>query len=376
MNSNTKPLVSAVFSDIHLGHKKNPTSNIIKALEESIFNNQQSTQWDILYLAGDVFDTLLELKSDEVGEIELFATNLLRHCSKHDIVLRVLEGTPSHDWKQSQVFSRMKEIAKIELDYQYIDTVSIEYIEKFNIHVLYVPDEPPFQNTDETFNEVKRLLQINGLTKVDYAIMHGQFDFQLPAHIKNLPRHSSKDYLDIVRYYIFIGHIHTHSLFDRIMAQGSFDRLSHGQEELKGYAVSIVDEYEQNIFFVENKLARTYITINCENLDLKNTIEYIRDKCFSLASNACVRIKAELKHPIFSNMSELIKMYPTITWSKLVAEEKDKKTIVEKQEDDILYTPITIAKDNIVSLIRTRLDLSVKDSKFNDSCIAILEQFK
>ena len=96
----------------------------------------------------------------------------------------------------------------------------------------------------------------SGLTKVDYAVMHGQFDYQLPKHITGMPRHDSQKYLDIVKHYIFIGHIHTHSVYDRIIAQGSFDRLTHGQEEPKGYVVSIVDD-EEKISSLRNTYART-----------------------------------------------------------------------------------------------------------------------
>lgn len=373
MNSNIDSLKIAVFSDIHLGNKRNPTTNIIHALRTEIIHNPEAIAWNIIFLAGDVFDTLLELKSDEVGEIEMFVSDLLKFCCQHKIKLRVLEGTPSHDWKQSQVFVRMQRITQSQVDLNYIENISIEHIDDLNIDVLYVPDEA-HPTTEETYSAVMELMKLKGLTKVDYAIMHGQFEFQLPSHIQNMPRHDSQKYLDIVKHYIFIGHIHTHSLYDRIMAQGSFDRLTHGQEEPKGYAVSIVSEQEQNVFFVENKLARKYLSLACYELDLKSTIEYVKKKCSKLPANACVRIEAEPKHPIFANMSELIKMYPTLTWSKLAKDREEKKEMKQHVEE-VVYTPITITKDNIVSLMRTRLEPIMKDPRLFTRSIQLMEEF-
>ena len=58
----------------------------------------------------------------------------------YNIILRILEGTPSHDWKQSKLFIHLNDLTKAGTDVKYIDSLSIEYIDKFGINVLY-PDE-------------------------------------------------------------------------------------------------------------------------------------------------------------------------------------------------------------------------------------------
>ena len=372
--STSDELIIATFSDIHLGNKRNSTSKIIENLNREIINNPQAFKWNILFLAGDVFDTLLELKSDEVEEIKYWIAGLLKFCQRHDIILRILEGTPSHDWNQSRIFITLANILKLEnLDISYIDKIDIEYIPRYDINILYVPDEIK-PSTEEIYSDVKELLRLKGLTKVDYAIMHGQFDFQLPSHITGMPRHNSSLYLEIVKHYIFIGHIHTHSLFDRIVAQGSFDRLTHGQEEPKGYAVSIVNETERNVFFVENKSARTYITVNCRDLSLENSLQLIKAKCEKLPDNSCIRIEGEMKHPVFANMAELIKLYPMFVWSKLAKDKDDNKKEVIVEEE-ITYIPITITSENIISLLRPRLDHGLKDKHLIDRSIEIMREF-
>lgn len=359
------------ISDIHLGSKRNNTAKIIDNLYKAVNDNPESTDLDIIFLAGDVFDRLLNLKSDECPEIQIWISDLLKFCAKHDIVLRILEGTPSHDWTQSKLFVTTAKMLKLKnLDIMYIDKIHIEHMDKFNMGILYVPDES-MPTTEETYIKVKELMRSANLDKVDLAIMHGQFDYQLPAHITGLPRHNSSDYLDIVTDYIFIGHIHTHSINDRIVAQGSFDRLSHGEEEPKGYVKAFISEKDRNVFFIENKTARQYVTINCRNLSLEDTITKIKLDVSNLEHDACVRIEGELKHPIFTNMDMLVRLYPTFTWSKL-AKDKDNKNEVKSEVVTIDYEPIIINKENIQGLIKQRLS-KLKDIELERHCDELLE---
>jgi DNA repair exonuclease SbcCD nuclease subunit len=345
----------AVFSDIHLGSKKNRAADIVKALDVAIFENKENTQLDIIFLAGDVFDRLLELNCEEIPVIDYWITRLLEYCAKYDILLRVLEGTPSHEWKQSIRFITISKMLKLPVNIQYFDNIDIEYIEEFNIHVLYIPDEIK-PTTEETLDTVKELLASRGISKVDYAIMHGSMDYQLGPGMHNSPHHSSEEYLQLVKHYIFIGHIHTHSRYDRIIAQGSFDRLSHGQEEPKGYVKAFVDGNSSNVFFIENKLAREHITIDVTGMDLEKSMNHIRSLTVNLRPNACVRIESREDNPLFSNMSMLVSLYPTITWSKVIRDNNvvEEESLIMDGEKE--YVPITISKDNIVELIKPRLD--------------------
>ena len=54
-------------------------------------------------------------------------TELIVFCKQHDIILRILEGTPSHDRNQSKVITSIIKKLNIELDYKYIDTLYIEH---------------------------------------------------------------------------------------------------------------------------------------------------------------------------------------------------------------------------------------------------------
>jgi DNA repair exonuclease SbcCD nuclease subunit len=351
------------ISDIHLGHQRNNTADIIRNLNLAINDNYETSELDIIFLAGDVFDRLLTFQEDCISEITLWIERLLRLCDKYKITLRVLEGTPSHDWKQSKNFEPIFSSMHSNCDFKYVDTLSIEYIDKFKIHVLYVPDEWD-KDPANTLQQVKNLLKDRNIEKVDFAVMHGNFEFQLPSFIKKIPRHDSQEYLDLVKHYIFIGHIHTFSSLDRIIAQGSFDRLSHGEEEPKGYVKATIDlqTNERNFFFIENKNARIYKTIELMNENLDENLQFIKSKVKDLPNNACVRIKSEKNNPILSNMNLLVNLFPTITWTKLVIAEDEVERSSELIQSDVDYDPITINQSNIVSLLLDRLNAKSIDT--------------
>lgn len=350
-----KKLKIAVLSDLHLGHRRVDTEHILDNLRKALPDNAETAELDIVFLAGDVFDSLLNLSDECVFLIELWIIEVLRLCKKYDIMLRVLEGTHSHDWKQSEHFDVLNRGTKINADLAYVQELFIEYIPRHDITVLYVPDD---LNTDTnvTLSQVRELMTIKGLTKVDYAIMHGQFEYQLPEIVK-APKHPSKEYLEIVDKLIFIGHIHVFSTFERIVAQGSFDRLSHGEEEPKGHVrADIEEDGTYKVRFVENEGAKKFITLECRGLTLLETLEEIELKSKDVPDESFVRILCLPDNPILREMDHLTRMRPLITWSKLIKEEKTYE-VDEDREDPFQedFVPINITPDNIVRLVMDRL---------------------
>ena len=345
----------AVFSDIHLGGKRNTAEEIIKNLRIAFPNDASTAKLDIIFLAGDVFDGLLSLPDTAVTEISSWIAYLLYICAKHDILLRILEGTPSHDWKQSERFITISKIIKEPIDIKYVKELSIEYIEKFDINVLYVPDEWE-SSTEKTLSQVHELLRAKGLDKVDYAIMHGAFTHQLPEVVK-CQKHDANSYLKIVRELIFIGHIHTHTTYDRIIAQGSFDRLSFGEEEPKGHVRAVVTDTGRNVTFVENKGAKIFKSIDCSFMSLEDTLSKIDSTVVGIIDGSYIRIIGNGDNPIFTNMNVLICKYPLLVWSKLIRDnEEEEEVFIE--DDEVLFIPITITNANIRGLLMDRLNNS------------------
>lgn len=367
--SSTTEFSYLVISDIHLGHPRNKTKEIIANLDTFFDNYTAKSQFvnvKIIFLAGDVFDSLLDLSGDDVHEINLWFGRLMDFCSRYNIKLRVLEGTPSHDWKQSKASETVFSLIEKPFDFRYIDTLHIEHIEDMGIHVLYVPDEWN-PSTEETFRQVQKLMETMGLQEVDIACMHGMFRYQAPPMAKNIPLHDEASYLGIVKHFINIGHVHTFSYYDKIIAEGSFDRLAQGEEEPKGGVLCTVSaKYGNSFQFIENKGAKIFKTIEIRVKDLEKSLAQINKILSKLPHNSYIRIKAAKDHPLYVAFDELKIKFPMYIFSKASLEEDIDANAIAAQvvQLDEEYIPITINETNIVPLImeevKTKYDLPVK----------------
>lgn len=367
------------ISDIHLGHNKTKTDFIVANLNKIFSNDKVLSQVDMVVFVGDVFDRLLSLPAEDTAYIDMWIAKFLRLCRKYNILVRVLEGTPSHDRQQSERFTILNDIHEkhsgVHLDLKHVKDLSIERIDKFGVDVLYVPDEWT-PTTEETLAQVKMLMIEKNLDKVDFAFMHGQFAYQLPAHIKNMPRHSEAEYLAIVKYLIFVGHIHTHSTYERIVSQGSTDRLAHGEEGPKGYVKAIVEPSGDYVMtFIENKGAKRYVTVVCPYESVEDNIRKIDAEVKDLSPESFVRIRAEYGSAILTNLDVLKARWPLLIWSTL-ADKEDKEESKALLDDDIVYTPINIDKDNLAGLLLDRVRKHITDPKVWIICEATLKEME
>jgi DNA repair exonuclease SbcCD nuclease subunit len=362
----------AVASDIHLGHPRTSTEHILSNLETAFKLNAELESLDVVFFSGDVFDRLLNFPDNNVTEIEQWVNQFLRHCKTLDIVVRVLEGTPSHDWKQSKIFEKINEIANIGCDVKHVTTLSIEKMERFNKTVLYVPDEWEPDPID-TWKQVKNLFSINNLEQVDFAIMHGSFPHQLPSHIK-VPMHDPNLYQSIVKYIIVIGHIHKPSIHERIYTPGSFDRLSHGEEEPKGHLIFELKKDETwNVTFIENKNAKIYKTINCLGLAIEDALEKIYAVADKIPKESYLRIESNKDDPIMVSLDTLKNKYPFIIWDTKIStkDNKGREMLVDMRAK---FQGIDITKNNIVQLLMDRIQTKINDKTLTNKCQSLLSE--
>jgi hypothetical protein len=346
-------------SDIHLLHPRNPTYLIVKNLIDSL-SDPDARKLDLLLICGDVFDSLGNLNTMELTYIMQYINFLFAWARENNVIVRVLEGTPSHDREQSRMFEAVRENDGYQdVDFKYVTTLSIEYIESIKKNILYIPDEWR-TSTEETLAEVKDLLKAKGLTKFDIGCFHGQFDYQLPPHV-HAPKHDSEAYMALCNDAIFIGHVHIHSRKKKILAQGSFDRLSHGEEGAKGHLrVKINPNHGLDVKFVENKNAMRFDTIKCVGMELTDAIQKVTAYADKFDKVCWLRIEAEKGHLIFDHLTNLADTYRHIKWSKLVRdleEEADEQRRQEFDDDDVVRAPtaITITPNNIYDQLIKRV---------------------
>ena len=300
-----------VLSDIHLGHPKNHTENIINNLNDFFIKYaKELNDLDILFIAGDVFDRLLSSRSMEYRLIMAWLSNILLWCRDNNIMFRILYGTPSHDNDQIASFTEVAKKLAPDADYKYINTLSIEKIDKLGISVLYVPDEWRHEASD-TYQEVLNLLKENQLAEVDIAIMHGCFRFQMPILDGMKFVHKESDYLDIVKYYITIGHIHTPNAYERILAPGSFDRLAHGEEENKGALLcNIYSDGKMDFKFLENTKAMIFKTLSYLEHTEADIVNNLKKELKKLPKGSYIRIEIKNDNTLLKNLKEFITAYP------------------------------------------------------------------
>lgn len=344
----------AVISDIHFGHRRNPTERIVRNIMEAFPDNATTAALDLIEIAGDVFDDLLYLNDPDVVHVCACITHLLHLSARYDIQIDIVEGTPLHDRKQSMWFTTLNEHHKIGANVNYYTGLNIVYLPKFDINVLYIQDEYP-GGPAKALQAFRDTLKAKGLEKVDLAIMHGQFDFQAPAHF-HAPVHDSKAYLELVSELIFIGHDHKHKQLDnRIYVQGSFDRLAQGYETPKGHMRALWQkDGKWDVKFVENVNALRFDTISCLGLTLEETLAKITKHIETLPDESFVRVEADEGNPILTNMETLIRMRPLLDWSKIVRS-KVEEEIAPLTDVDTTYIPITITPDNLTELTLERM---------------------
>lgn len=360
-NTKTCKLKGIVLSDVHLFHDKAKTANIVDALFTSFPIHERFRDVDIFFISGDLFDRSIFLPNGDVYEAMRFCHHLLTLCSTYDIALRVLEGTPSHDWKQSRMLIELNEQREKKVDVKHVTDLSIEYIEKFDMNVLYVPDEWS-ESCATTLTQVKDLLRKHGLDKVDFSIMHGCFGYQFPVSLSGkVDTHSEQEYLDMTRHLIFIGHYHTSSKYDRIYVPGSFDRLKHNEEEDKGYyEFSILRDDTAKVKFVVNEKATIFKTIDTRGKEVKDIIVLLDELVKDFDRLVYIKLLVNRTDAIYEGVEDLKSRYPRVVFSIDTRDKKKSEENTLAQTIDIVK-PVSLDKDTILRLMSARLSEKYPD---------------
>lgn len=349
-SASTKPHRSyLVLSDIHLGARTTTATEILNHLTTFFDDFSAKSPFckvKVIFIAGDLWDDTLAFADELFGQFLPWFLRFLRWCSLYGIKLRIMEGTPRHDRKQAATLAKIVDMLHIEIDFKYVSELSIEYIDGLDMSVLYVPDE--CRHTAAVVErDVEALFTEHNLAQVDIAIMHGMFKYQLGTIPMNSKVHDEEWYLEKVKNYISIGHIHTYSQYSRIVAEGSFDRLAHGEESPKGAVLFQETEAGEWVyFFIENTHAKVYKTITVKG-DIESALTTIDKALRKIPFGSYIRIQAPAVHPIFQGFETLRQKYPLFTFSKKATVKDVEKVSIQP----VNYTPIVLSKDTLTEAI-------------------------
>lgn len=368
LKSKSKPgYLHLVISDVHLNHMRVATKFIIDNIDKYLLNQDIVSRVDRVVIAGDLFDTVLSYPDKQVSEVELWMGSLLRRCKIGNTQLRILKGTPRHDRDQSAKFLFINREWGIDADVEYYDQVAIERDNISGMHFLYIPDE--YRSThSEVFTAVQAAMLEAGVSKVDYAYMHGFFEHQVPSTVDC---HQSSWYLPIVENFIFHGHDHHSSVYkERILSQGSSDRLCFGEEEPKGCWLSFVSDKEKSLLFVVNegaKIFKRYLLVGNNEEEWNTTLSDVAN----LPEDSFVEVTftdKAIQQPFFKAFK---KRYPDINWSEKtqnVTNEADLPTCFNSKMLEI--TPLN--KNTLPNIFEQRLRSQNVSEDIIAQCLAKL----
>ncbi len=354
------------ISDIHCLNDLNETAYIAGSIKQYFHDFSPTSPFkdlDIIFIAGDIFDTYKDSKSREVVLVLNWMREIMGFCARHRIKLRVLKGTPGHDYDQSELFTPLSMAYQDTLDYKYVDILSTEKMDDLGITVLYVPDEWA-GSASKCKDQIIDLMHMHHIEKFDIACMHGMFDFQIPDLGEHPLKHDTSWYLSIVNYFINIGHDHGFKTFDRVLVQGSFDRIAHGEEGKKGGIICHLRMDGKHWFeFIENKRARVFKTIVVKTKDLDQGIEQVRNILDKLPDNSHIRISTTPDNPILTVLDEFKKANPRMVFKR----HKDKKQndvhvneLTEMVGLSADYNTISLTRGNIIDMVFSNIQIPLE----------------
>jgi hypothetical protein len=257
---NNDDVIKILFaSDLHFGVPDVCQEDMANAFRAVIFPRLGNT--DILFLNGDFFDRIVIFDSAGFDPVYDLILDLFRLCEQHRVHLRILQGTFEHDRTQCQRFLTFYKNTHATFPFHFADFIQLEEItiRSRHLRILYVPDSLPYGSSEEAVDAIHGVMMEKGWDKVDYACMHGFFEFTFPKNISHANRVIFReDQFPFVRKMIDVGHVHQHRVSGKVISNGSFDRHCHGDEDPKG-AISVLDYPDHYVAqFIENTNAAPF----------------------------------------------------------------------------------------------------------------------
>lgn len=203
-----------------------------------------------------------------------------------------------------------------------------------------------------------------GLKSVDIGCMHGCFRYQLP--IQSISSHNEDFYESIVNEVIFIGHHHHHTRRGKVFAQGSFDRLCHGEESPKGFGVYTRVAGKGKVEFIENVNAKIYKTLDVRGIDVGEIMPHLTTLISGYPGGSNFRLLVTADSAIKSILKDIRNEYPQHRWD-LHSEDAGEQDAVLRVDQEDIPKPIAITSDNIKRLLMERIDFNQDELEIFES---------
>lgn len=363
------------FSDQHTLHNNTATSHVLYNASQFLMRSHNLEEVDIVVFGGDFYDRLVDTSHPDMRLTQHWIRNFLLECLKHNVIVRVLEGTSSHDREQSENFVVQ---CPEGLDLKWVKELSHEYIETLGIDVFYVPDNMGGVSPDTIWNQTLEILSAKGLSEVDYIFFHGAFEYQIPLKFSK-HSHSEVRWQTICKRNIFAGHVHRQSEYGKIRVSGSFDRINHGEEQPKGAYEFWWDKDSDwcDTKFWENKNALPYYRVLQHPEDTNDTLLDRVNRVIELKKpvpNSRIQIRGT-NGALIKGVAEFLRgSHPSIFFDVDASSAMEKSLAVETVSD-LTYEGITLTKDNFKhNLKQFSMEEQIDQGEMDES-LELLEEF-
>ena len=213
---------------------------------------------DLLVILGDYFDNKLSLNSPQALVSNDWFHSILDLCKKKSIVIRLVQGTSSHDNDQLEVFSPLED----ESFRIFFKTTVEETLPGLNC--VYCPDEL-IQTSEYEEIYLDEILQ-----KKDIGFFHGSFDVVYGKLLESKPELMEKN--NVIFHYelwnktiygpMIAGHWHDGKSYNDLHYCGTPFCYEFNEEEPKGFLLVEYDteSKEYSVGKIKNPISPEYIT--------------------------------------------------------------------------------------------------------------------
>ena len=268
------------IADLHIGNPRINVEALYRKLQKFLYPELDDAH--LLVISGDIYDQLLTVNSKAHKFASIIMRELLMISARTGLQIRLLHGTYTHDRDQLSIFetlkypnSRFKVVDQIDVE-EITDLKSGQGNFEGSLKVLYIPDNLAYKRSEDAIEQCTKVLACVGWHHVDMVVGHGTFEHVIPPDSGHRPpcMYRLEQFEKIVPYGpIIMGHIHTPGKRGPVHYCGSFERMSHGEEENKGFYV--FSKETKNFWkskFVVNTLATPFISITPTGADAAATV--------------------------------------------------------------------------------------------------------
>lgn len=229
-------LKAIILTDIHFGHKR--SSEMYEELQ-MVLDDMSDGKYNMLILGGDYFDRRLMGNEPAITYALLFFDKLVDIVKEHNMMIRIIEGTRSHDMAQYETLLQQY-LNDPDLNIKYFKETTLETID--GIDFLFVPEEYPKHIKNHYTSFIEKGCDVMIGHGMWSFVGMGDFEDNSETQIEEAPVFSYAEWGDSINMFAIFGHIHKRQDYkSKIFYPGSFTAWGFGDISDKGYATFEID---------------------------------------------------------------------------------------------------------------------------------------